>query len=425
VLKKLFIFEDDKFSNFYPLTHNRPVYELLCGILKLRDKLIRLYPDVEIVLLCRDYLRDMLRQKTSLKVNSFSIKKDDQLLFINGRILAEEKLPQKINFSEKESTFSSKGELLALCLKGEDFKKYETEVKTLYKKTSIESILKKVKKTEIKLEVVNYLWDFIRLNTEEIIKDFRRLSQIKKNDFKKGVESSVKIYNPKDVYIGKNVRIDAFVILDSRKGPIYIDENVEIQSFTRVEGPSHIGANCILFGAKIREGTSIGPFCRIGGEVENSIFLGYSNKYHDGFLGHSYVGEWVNFGAMTTNSDLKNNYGRIKVVLNGEEIDTGLIKVGSMIGDHVKTGIGTLLNTGMNIGFGTNVFGGGMVKEKFVPSFSWGGVEGFSKYKPEKMIETAETVMKRRGVKLASKEKKLFAELFEQTEKERKSLDKA
>jgi UDP-N-acetylglucosamine diphosphorylase/glucosamine-1-phosphate N-acetyltransferase len=418
--KKLFIFEDDKFSNFYPLTYNRPVYELLCGILKLKDKLIHLYPETEVILLCRNYIAEVLKQRSSFKINNFSIKKEDQLFFFNGRILADEKLPVKINFSEKEKAFTSKGELLGLSLTGEDFKKYETEVKTLYKKTSIESILKKVKRSEIKLEVINYLWDLIRLNPEEIIKDFRRLSEVNKNDFKKGVESSVKIYNPKDVYVGKNCRIDAFVVLDASKGPIYFDENVEIRSFTRIEGPSYIGMNSVLLGAKIREGTSMGPFCRIGGEVENSIFSGYDNKYHDGFLGHSYVGEWVNLGAMTTNSDLKNNYGKIKVLLNGKEIDTGLIKVGSMIGDHVKTGIGTLLNTGMNIGFGSNLFGGGMVKEKFVPSFSWGGVEGLTEYEINKMIDSAEKVMKRRGVKLTSKEKKLISLLFEQTKKERR-----
>jgi UDP-N-acetylglucosamine diphosphorylase/glucosamine-1-phosphate N-acetyltransferase len=418
--KKLFIFEDDKYANFHPLTYNRPVYELLCGILRLKDKIVQLYPETEVILLCRDYIAEVLKQKSSFKVNNFSIKKEDQLLFLNGRILVDEKLHQKKDFSEKEKAFTSKGELLALSLKGEDFKKYETEVKTLYKKASIESILEKIKKVEIRLEGVNYLWDLVRLNPKEIIKDLRRLSKVKKNDFKKGVDSSVRIYNPRDVYIGKNGLIDAFVVLDARKGPIYIDDNVEIQSFTRVEGPSYIGANSILLGAKIREGTSIGPFCRVGGEVENSIFSGYDNKYHDGFLGHSYVGEWVNLGAMTTNSDLKNNYGKIKVLLNGKEIDTGLIKVGSMIGDHVKTGIGTLLNTGMNIGFGSNIFGGGMVKERFVPSFCWGGVQGFTEYKLEKMIDTAEIVMTRRGVKFTSKEKKLFSILFEQTKEERR-----
>jgi UDP-N-acetylglucosamine diphosphorylase/glucosamine-1-phosphate N-acetyltransferase len=420
--KKLFIFEDDKFINFYPLTYNRPVYELLCGITKLKDKLIPLYPKAEVILLCRDYLAEVLRLKSSHKVNSFSVKKEDQLLFINGRILAENKLPQKINFSGKEKGFTFKSELVALSLRGEDFKKYEDEVKTLYKKDKIRSIIKKIKTVEIKLKIINHLWDLIKLNPEEIEKDFKRLFRVRKKDLKKGVESSVKIYNQKDIYIGKNTHIDAFVVLDARKGPIYMDEDVAIQSHTRIEGPAYIGAGSILLGAKIKEGTSIGPFCRIGGEVENSIFLGYSNKYHEGFLGHSYVGEWVNLGALTTNSDLKNNYGNIKVFLNGKNIDTGLIKVGSLIGDHVKTGIGTLLNTGINIGFGSNLFGGGMIKEKFIPSFYWGGVQGFSEYELGKMINTTEKVMKRRNKKLTSKEKKLFLKLFELTKEERKLI---
>ncbi len=415
--EKLFIFEDDKYSDFYPLTYNRPVYELLCGIQKLKDKLIRLYPEAEVILLCRDYLADVLKQRTSFKVNNFKMKKEDQLLFLNGRLLADEKLPRKINFSEKEKLFTFRGELLAFSLKGENFKKIESGVKTLYKKEKIASIIKKIKSVEIKIDILNYLWDLIKLNPEEIKKDFSNL--YKKKDFKKGAGSSVKIYSPGAVYIGKNCQIDSFVTLDARGGPIYIDDNVVIQSFTRVEGPAYIGANSLLLGAKIRKGTSLGPFCRIGGEVESSIFLGYSNKYHEGFLGHFCVGEWVNLGALTTNSDLKNNYGNVKVLLKEKEIDTGLIKVGSMIGDHVKTGIGTLLNTGINIGFGTNIFGGGMVKEKFIPSFSWGGREGFSEYDLEKMIGTAEEVMRRRGSKLSSSEKKLFRKLYLLTKRER------
>jgi UDP-N-acetylglucosamine diphosphorylase/glucosamine-1-phosphate N-acetyltransferase len=415
--KKLFIFEDDKYSNFYPLTYNRPVYELLCGIQSLKDKLIRLYPEAEVILLCRDYLADVLKRKTSFKVNNFKIKKEDQLLFLNGRILANGKLPQKINFSDKEKLFTSRDELLAFSFKGEDFKKFESEVKTLYKREEIKSIINKIKPVEIKADVLEYLWDLIRLNPEEIKKDFNKF--YKSKDFKKGVKSSAKIYNPRDVYIGKNCQIDSFVLLDARKGPIYISEDVIIQSPARIEGPAYIGLNSILAGAKIREGTSIGPFCRIGGEVENSIFMGYSNKYHEGFLGHSYVGEWVNLGALTTNSDLKNNYSNIKVILNGKEVNTGLIKVGSMIGDHVKTGIGTLLNTGINIGWGTNLFGGGMVKEKFIPSFFWGGADGFSEYDLEKMMSTAEKVMQRRGVRLSLAEKRLFHKLFILTKEER------
>ena len=137
------------------------------------------------------------------------------------------------------------------------------------------------------------------------------------------------------------------VVLDAEHGPIYIDAGAEIHPFTRIEGPCYIGAGSVLFGAKCRAGNSIGPMCRIGGEIEGTIIQGYSNKYHDGFLGHAYVGQWVNLGALTTNSDLKNDYSEVRITLDGQSpIATGSNKVGALIGDHAKTSIGTLLNTG-------------------------------------------------------------------------------
>jgi UDP-N-acetylglucosamine diphosphorylase/glucosamine-1-phosphate N-acetyltransferase len=172
-------------------------------------------------------------------------------------------------------------------------------------------------------------------------------------------------------------------------------------------------------GGKVGGGSSIGPVCRIGGEVEESIFLGYSNKYHEGFLGHSYVGEWVNLGALTTNSDLKNNYGPVRVMVNGSLVDSGLAKVGAFLGDHVKTGIGTLLNTGVTVGFASNLFGGGMIEERTIPPFSWAGARKREEYRLDKAIETARAVMKRRNIELRSEEIDIFKEIFELTEKER------
>ena len=168
---------------------------------------------------------------------------------------------------------------------------------------------------------------------------------------------------------------------------------MEVHPFTRIEGPCYIGPKCILLGAKCREGMSIGPMCRVGGEVEESIIQGYSNKYHDGFLGHAYVGEWVNLGALTTNSDLKNDYSSVSVVLDGKApIDTGSTKVGSIIGDHTKTSIGTLLNTGSFVGAMALLLATGKPLPKHIPSFAWfiEGVvsKGFGK---GKLYETAKT----------------------------------
>jgi UDP-N-acetylglucosamine diphosphorylase/glucosamine-1-phosphate N-acetyltransferase len=188
------------------------------------------------------------------------------------------------------------------------------------------------------------------------------------------------------------------VVIDAEHGPVYLDEGVEVHPFTRIEGPCYVGKKSILLGAKCREGNSIGPMCRIGGEVEESIIHGFSNKYHDGFLGHAYVGEWVNLGALTTNSDLKNDYGDVEVILDGRTpIKTGSVKVGALIGDHTKTSIGTLLNSGAYVGAMALIMTTGKPLQKFIPDFAWliEGIvtKGFGK---GKLYETAKIAMSRR-----------------------------
>ncbi|MEE8638565.1 MAG: hypothetical protein V3T21_05945 [Candidatus Margulisiibacteriota bacterium] len=198
--------------------------------------------------------------------------------------------------------------------------------------------------------------------------------------------------------IDKGVEIEANTVIDARHGPVYIGKGTIIRPLSHLKGP-----------------LSIGPMCRIGGEVGESIFHGYSNKQHYGFIGHSYVGEWVNLGAGTTNSDLKNNYSTVKVTIGGKQIDTGEKFVGCFIGDHAKTGIGTLITTGAVIGVAANVFGGG-VTPKVVPSFSWGLKE---EYHIERAIQAAKIVVGRRGKKLSEKEIGLLRRVFGFTRSER------
>jgi UDP-N-acetylglucosamine diphosphorylase/glucosamine-1-phosphate N-acetyltransferase len=207
------------------------------------------------------------------------------------------------------------------------------------------------------------------------------------------------------------------VVIDATNGPVYIDEGAEIHPFTRIEGPCYIGPQSILLGAKCREGNSIGPVCRVGGEVEESILHGYTNKYHDGFLGHAYVGEWVNLGALTTNSDLKNDYSTVSVVLDGHEaIDTGSTKVGALIGDHTKTSIGTLLNTGAYVGAMALIAATGKPLPKFIPSFAWflEGVvtKGFGR---KRLYETARIAMGRRKRQWTAAEEAMWEEIFKLT----------
>jgi UDP-N-acetylglucosamine diphosphorylase/glucosamine-1-phosphate N-acetyltransferase len=207
------------------------------------------------------------------------------------------------------------------------------------------------------------------------------------------------------------------VVIDASGGPVYIDEGAEIHPFTRIEGPCYIGKRAILLGAKCREGNSIGPMCRVGGEVEESILHGYANKYHDGFLGHAYVGEWVNLGALSTNSDLKNDYSSVKVTLDGKnEIDTGSTKVGALIGDHTKTSIGALFNTGAYVGAMAVIMASGKPLPKFIPSFGWfiEGVvtKGFGK---KALYETAKTAMGRRKCQWTAADEAMWDEIFQLT----------
>jgi UDP-N-acetylglucosamine diphosphorylase/glucosamine-1-phosphate N-acetyltransferase len=421
--KKLFIFEDDKFDQFFPLTYNRPVYELICGISRIKDKIASFFPEAEIIFLCRDYLEEVLQIRTNQKINNFDIRGEDELLFINGRLIPQRDLSEKLNFSQEEQFFFCGENFVSWKGTGLLFKNYENIFKALYVKDRTKPIKQRRGTLQIEVNLVSYLWDLVNLNKSEIESDFERLKPNLdfKNTFKRNeIDDQTLIYGIEKVYLGKGCQIDGQVVLDARKGPIFIEDNVTIQSQTRVDGPCHIGEGSILVGGKIREGTSIGPVCRIGGEVEQSIFLGYSNKYHEGFLGHSYVGEWVNLGALTTNSDLKNNYSSVKVMVNHQLVDSGLIKVGSFLGDHVKTGIGTLLGTGMVVGFATNIFGGGMIREKSIPSFCWGDTNNLEEYELDKAIDTAQIVMERRNVRFSREEKELIKKIFEMTKKERR-----
>ncbi len=203
--------------------------------------------------------------------------------------------------------------------------------------------------------------------------------------------------------VDKSAVIEDFVYLDTKNGPIFIDKEAKIHAGSRIEGPCYIGKKTKIFTAKIRKNTSIFTDCRIGGEVEQSIFYPYSNKYHEGFVGHSIFGSFTNLGALTTTSDLKNNYGNIRIFLQGKAVDTDIMKLGTLCGDHTKLGIGTLINSGTVIGFSSNLFGGGFFKKEY-PSFYWGRADKGTTYDIEKAIETAKISMKRRGINFSKDE---------------------
>jgi UDP-N-acetylglucosamine diphosphorylase/glucosamine-1-phosphate N-acetyltransferase len=223
-------------------------------------------------------------------------------------------------------------------------------------------------------------------------------------------------YNSSEIFIEEGAVLHT-AVLNAEGGPIYIGKNSQVQEGAILRGPFSLGEGAVInMGGKMRADTTVGPFCKIGGEVSNSVVFGYSNKSHDGFLGNSVLGEWCNLGADTNTSNLKNNYDHVRLWSYTKKsfVDTGLPFCGLIMGDHSKSGINTMFNTGTVVGVSSNIFGAGYPRN-FIPSFQWGGAGGFVDYKYEKAMETAERVMARRNLKLDEIEREILKSVFDQS----------
>lgn len=376
--------------NFHPLALCRPIFELRCGMNSLGDQLVAKLGVKDVAYFVPPYIADVFRAKTDRPVNELNSLAGDDLLLLSGRVKASEFAVAPTGPSEV--AVDPSGEVLYARVARGDLGKLKAD--------SLDALLDSAKAVLPAAKQApaawNYTWDLVLANPQQLLLDFAAAGR---NGIEGKVEEPNAIRgNRNDVYIAPGAVVHPMVVIDAEHGPVYLDEGVEVHPFTRIEGPCYVGKKSILLGAKCREGMSIGPMCRVGGEVEESIIHGYSNKYHDGFLGHAYVGEWVNLGAMTTNSDLKNDYSSVSVVLGGKRpVSTGSTKVGSLIGDHTKMSIGTLMNTGAYVGAMALIATHGKLLPKFLPSFSWfveGAVtKGFGK---KKVYETAKMSMSRR-----------------------------
>jgi len=402
------IFEDEGFRNLLPLTYLRPVYDLKCGMLTLREKITKQLTSKNVILHARTSLQKVLTERyPGFPINKYNA---DSILFINGRLLINKKIVKEIKKLGENSTLVKDGITIAANLCGENLRTLfasKLEFLPFY-------ILNSMTKDETDCTLINYAWDLVNANGNEIVNDFDSLvNKIPKIDSKKN--RSVEFLNKNKIFISKDVEIQPFVFLDASEGPIYIGKDVKIMSHSHIQGPAFIGDSSIIkTHASIYHGTSIGEVCKVGGEIESSIIHSYSNKQHDGYLGHSYLGSWVNIGAGSNNSDLKNNYENITVLHNGKNVDTGSQFVGLIMGDHSKTAIGTLFNTGTIVGVSCNIFGAGFPVRN-IPSFSWGGSAFLRTYDISKSIEVANIVTKRRNVNLSEAEISLLKEIFELT----------
>jgi len=405
----LYVYEDEKATNFFPLTMTRAVFELRVGRTTMLEKLLDLAPGSRVHLLARDYLSAVLRSRhPDCQVNTIDF--GDDALFVNGRWLY---MGEEVDLGDEYRGVKD-GETVFMRVRASTLNRF----KGLPYSELLPRLEAELSPENLKVRLAEWPWDLIFANPDAIRYDFRKLG-------KRGVEGRVKggleiVGEKEDIYVAPGAVIYPNVVVDVEEGPVIIDADARVYPFSYIQGPSSIGEKTyVMPGAKIREGVTAGPVVRVGGEVEESIIHGYSNKYHDGFLGHAYVGEWVNLGALTTNSDLKNDYSEVVVYINGKPVPTGSIKVGSIIGDHTKTGIGTLLNTGTVIGVMCNVLSTDL-SPKYIPSFTWYHNGHLSKGSGlRRMLNTAEVAMSRRGAKLTEEEKALYEYLYEMTRSER------
>lgn len=406
------LFEDEGYSNLLPLVYLRPVYDLNCGILSLREKIERFFPKAEIVLHSRDYLTQVLKERYPNKKIFEPIK--GGITFINGRLLPDKNVVDRINKLKTGETLIKNSTVIAIKLSYDEAQRYFSDEFNI-----INFDINKFSSYEINdAKLINYPWELINQNGYEIRNDFQLLK--KRININIKLNKNVTVINKRLVFIDKGTTINPFVLIDASKGPIYIGKNVEIMSHVTIKGPVYIGdGSMIKSHTAVYHDTSIGKVCKIGGEIENSIIHSYTNKQHEGFLGHSYLGSWINIGASSNNSDLKNNYGNVDVIINGKLIHSESQFIGLIMGDHSKTAINTMFNTGTTVGVSCNIFGAGF-PPKYIPSFSWGGSEWIRTYNIAKSIEVAKIVMKRRSVELSENEEKLLHKVFDITSQERK-----
>lgn len=379
-------------NNLLPFTYTRPVADIRIGILTIREKW-ETYLDSTTTSVTEDYLS-----------NKYPMVEMEENIMINASYLPNLELVEMVKNLEKNQAIFKDEDIIAFYTNDTqediDFQTYQ----------AIEfndDILK-----------IEHTWDLFSKNAEALQEDFNLITKDRKSQ---PIPASNNVIAADNIFIEEGAQLE-FATLNASNGPIYIGKNALIMEGALIRGPLALCEGSIIkLGAKIYGATTIGPYCKIGGEVNNSVLFAYSNKGHDGFLGNSVLGEWCNLGADTNNSNLKNNYAEVRLWDYQTEsfTKTGLQFCGLMMGDHSKTGINTMLNTGTVVGVSANIFGSGFPRN-FIPSYTWGGYGGYTTFLTSKAFEVAEVVMSRRDMKFTEDDKAILEHVFEQTKKYRR-----
>ncbi len=381
------LYDGDVRTALLPFTFTRPVADLRIGILTIREKWEK-YLGTTTTTITEDYLSE-----------KFPMVELEQNIMINASFCPSASLVEKIDFLKPMQAIVKEDEIIAFFTTNDqeevDFDEYELI-------DFNEELLR-----------IEHSWDLFEKNDEAIRSDFELITE---DRVSQPIPSTVQVLGAENVFIEEGAVLN-FCILNATTGPIYIGKDAEIMEGSVVRGPFALGEHAQLkLGTKIYGATTVGPHCRVGGEVNNSILFGYSNKGHDGFLGNAVLGEWCNIGADSNNSNLKNNYESVKLWDYEAErfVNTGLQFCGLMMGDHSKCGINTMFNTGTVVGVSANVFGAGFPRN-YIPNFAWGGAQGVQAYLPKKAFETAKIVMARRKVDFTEEDEKILTHIFNET----------
>lgn len=385
------LFDGPHRNALLPFTFTRPVADIRVGILTIREKWEKQLGSTT-TSVTEDYLSEkwpMVEMENNVMINASFLPNDILVAMIK-------------NLEHNQAIFQEEEVVAFFAKEGEevDFDSFEV----------IEFSNDCIK--------IDNTWDIFQKNEEAIREDFELLTE---DRFSHPIPKSVNVIAPENIFIEEGAKLE-FVTLNASTGPIYIGKNAEIMEGSVIRGPFALcESGRVKLATKVYGATTVGPHSVIGGEVNNSVLFGYSNKGHDGFLGNAVLGEWCNIGADSNNSNLKNNYEEVKLWSYETEnfAKTGLQFCGLMMGDHSKCGINTMFNTGTVVGVSTNIFGAGFPRN-FVPSFSWGGASGFTTYLTKKAFETAKIVMARRNVEFSEEDAKILEHVFEETKKYRK-----
>ena len=367
-----------------PFTYTRPVSAIRVGILTIAEK-----------------WEKRMGTEVSFKTESYLQKKYPVVstlnnLLINGAVCPDELLVDTVK-SLPDGYYLVNGTFLIAARNPDD------EMTT---QNTIEY--------ENQFTIIDHPWRVFRENADQLKRDFKLITQGRKS-FPIS-DKYTAVYGEENIFVEEGVTILA-AVLNAESGPIYLGKNSIVQEGVVIRGSFALGENAqINMGAKLRGDTTVGPFSKVGGEVSNCVFFGNSNKAHDGYLGNSVIGEWCNLGAGTNSSNLKNNYDTVKLWNHAEKSfkNTGLQFCGLMMGDHSKSGISTMFNTGTVVDVCANIFGGGL-PPTYIPSFAWGGAHGFTTYKIEKALETINKVMSRRNADFSEDDKDILLHLFKET----------